>query len=187
MNSQQTSVKKPVSSLSSQTATTGAPVEQREVIDSVFTQIGFDQLFLDVEHNGRVPHLDIKDANTPMVLHIDDDVDLVNAVTARFKANGFRVACALDGEGGIKEALKLPADAIVLDYDMPNGRGDTVIDLLKGNEKTRDIPIVVLTAVHKKGLKRQLLNRGADRFMTKPFDFSELQETVTELIEDSEN
>ena len=82
----------------------------------------------------------------------------------------------------MESALVYPADAIILDYDMPNGRGDTVIDLLKGNESTREIPIVVLTAVHKKGLKRELLSRGADVFMTKPFEFSELQSTVSELI-----
>lgn len=46
------------------------------------------------------------------LLHIDDDEDLVDAVTSRFKASGFRVAFALDGVAGVQVALMYPADAI---------------------------------------------------------------------------
>ena len=153
------------------------------VIDRVFTQLRFDKFVLDKAHKPRTPHIQTNEAKKPLVLHVDDDQDLVDAVTSRFKASGFRVASALDGITGIQEALLHPADAIVLDYDMPNGRGDIVIELLKGNPKTRSIPIVVLTAVHKKGLKRELLSKGADVFMTKPFEFAELQATVVDLID----
>ena len=153
-----------------------------DVIDRVFTQVGFDKFFLDDSHSPRTPHMFAQESTAPLVLHVDDDQDLVDAVTSRFHAAGYRVASALDGVSGVQEALAHPADAIILDYDMPNGRGDVVIDLLKGNDKTKDIPIVVLTAVHKKGLKRQLMSKGADVFMTKPFDFAELQATVADLI-----
>lgn len=155
----------------------------RDVVDRVFTEIGFDRLFLDNKQGAKTPHFHAKDANTPLVLHIDDDVDLVDAVTSRLRASGFRVASALDGVTGMQSALLHPASAIILDYDMPNGRGDVVLDLLKANENTKDIPVIVLTAVHKKGLKRHMLNKGADVFMTKPFEFDELQATVTELLE----
>ena len=156
------------------------------VIDRIFTQIGFDKYILDDSHTIKAPHLKSKAARAPLVLHVDDDQDLVDAVTSRFSANGYRVASALDGVSGVQEALLHPADVIILDYDMPNGRGDIVIDLLKSNEKTRNIPIVVLTAVHKKGLKRELLSKGADVFMTKPFDFVELQSTVEDLLDSAE-
>ncbi len=160
-----------------------AASESLNVIDRVFTQVGFDKCFLDNGHSNRRPHMRTKDANTPLILHVDDDQDLVDAVTARLKAHGFRVACALDGVSGVQAALLFPADAIILDYDMPNGRGDTVIELLKNNDTTKNIPIVVLTAVHQKGLKRELLSKGADVFMTKPFEFDELQETISSLLE----
>ena len=155
------------------------------VVDRVFTQVGFDKLFLDSAQPPKKPNIRSKDVNTPLVLHVDDDVDLVDAVTSRLRASGFRVASALDGISGMQAALLYPASVIILDYDMPNGRGDTVIDLLKANKNTENIPIVVLTAVHKKGLKRELLNKGADVFMTKPFDFDELQATVASLLESS--
>lgn len=154
----------------------------RRASDSVFAGLGFDACFLDDAHPPRRPNFRTKGINEPLVLHIDDDLDLVDAVTSRLKASGYRVACALDGMSGMQTALMYRASAIILDYDMPNGRGDTVIDLLKANEHTRNVPIVVLTAIEKKSLKRQLLSKGADAFMTKPFEHDELQATVAELI-----
>lgn len=156
--------------------------KNRNVLDLVFTEVGFDQFFLDQEETPAKPHLRSRELGKPVVLHIDDDVDLVDAVMSRLQASGYRVASALDGVSGMQAALMYPADAIILDYDMPHGRGDTVIDLLKGNSKTKDIPVIVLTAVHQKGLKRRLLSKGADVFMTKPFEFAQLEETISELL-----
>jgi len=164
------------------TDTLAEPRTKIRVIDSVFTQVGFDKFFLDQPQPTRKPHLRAEEVTMPLILHVDDDVDLVDAVTSRLKANGFRIACALDGVSGVQAALLYPADAIILDYDMPNGRADVVIDLLKGNERTKNIPIVVLTAMQNKTLKRELMSKGADAYMTKPFDFDELQATVTGLI-----
>ena len=160
----------------------GTSSDNRNAIDSVFTGLGFDVCFLDDAHRMKKPNLRLKSLNQPRVLHIDDDSDLVDAVTSRLKASGYRVSCALDGMTGMQTALLYGADAIILDYDMPNGRGDAVIDLLKANQRTNDIPIVVLTAIEKKNLKRELLSKGADVFMTKPFDYSELQSTIADLI-----
>lgn len=155
-------------------------------LDSGTQEKNSTRLYADSSHAKSRPHFKTTDVNTPLVLHVDDDPDLVDAVTSRFRASGFRVASALDGVTGMKTAMMYSANAIILDYDMPNGRGDTVIDLLKANDKTKDIPIVVLTAVHKKGLKRELLNKGADKFMTKPFEFDQLKSTVSSLIGSNE-
>ena len=161
---------------------TGKSEDTRRGVDSVFAGLGFDVCFLDDSHTSKKPNLKPSAIKQPRVLHIDDDSDLVDAVTSRLKSSGYRVSCALDGMSGMQTALLYGADAIILDYDMPNGRGDAVIDLLKGNERTSHIPIVVLTAIEKKNLKRELLGKGADVFMTKPFEYHELQDTIANLI-----
>jgi CheY-like chemotaxis protein len=143
---------------------------------------GGSRHYFESAHQICKPRIQVADSEKPLVLHVDDDVDLVDAVTSRLGASGFRVASAIDGMSGIQSAMIFPVRAIILDYDMPNGRGDTVIDLLKANSKTQDIPIVVLTAVHKKGLKRELLNKGANAFMTKPFNYLDLEQTIKGLI-----
>jgi len=173
----------PKNSAGTTTDRRGTSNTNRRAVDSVFTGLGFDANYLDEAHPPRRPNLRTKNLNQPRILHIDDDSDLVDAVTSRLKASGYRVSCALDGMSGMQTALMYGADAIILDYDMPNGRGDTVIDLLKANQRTNNIPIVVLTAIEKKNLKRELLSKGADVFMTKPFEYRELQSTIADLIE----
>lgn len=154
----------------------------RVLLDQVFSSAGFKLFLLEGAERPPKPKMKIQDLRNPMVLHVDDDEDLLDAVTTRLKASGYRVASALDGETGVKSALLYPTDVIVLDYDMPNGKGDAIIDLLKGNCHTCNIPIIILTAVHKRGLKRDLLSRGADAFMTKPFDFEALESTIADLV-----
>lgn len=158
-------------------------VRARSSMKIICAKDGTKDLFFDAAEPALVaPNIDVRLANAPLVLHVDDDVDLVDAVTARFGAAGYRVSSAVDGQSGFEAALREPTSAIVLDYDMPNGRGDFVIRELKREPRTRHIPIVVLTAVHEKGLARRLINEGADHFMTKPFDFTELHHTVESLI-----
>ena len=169
-----------------QIGTLTLPNANRQAIDSVFTMLGFEECFLDESHSAKKSNLPTQPKTAPLILHVDDDVDLVDAVTSRLAAAGYRVASALDGVSGMQEALRYPADAVILDYDMPNGRGDVVIDLLKANKRTKDIPIIVLTAVQQKHLKRKLLNQGADVFMTKPFEFAELQMVLKDLLRDAD-
>jgi len=158
--------------------------ERREkALVQVFTIAGFDSCFLNSAESPKRPHFKVSDNQSPMVLHIDDDIDLVDALTVRLRAAGMRVGCALDGQSGIQAALNEPASAIILDYDMPNDRGDVILDLLKKNERTQNIPVVVLTAIHKRGLKKEMLSRGASAFMTKPFEFEELLGVVNSLVE----
>jgi two-component system response regulator RpaA len=94
----------------------------------------------------------------------------------------YRVSSVTDGQSGVEYAVKSGANCIILDYDLPNGCGAEIIEVLKRNEKTKEIPIIVLTAVHKRGLEREMLNKGANSFMTKPFEFSELRSEVKRLV-----
>ena len=175
------------SNVETQTETLTESNSSRQEIYSVVTILGHEKCFQDESHPPRKPMLSRKAKSAPLVLHVDDDVDLVDAVTSRLAAAGYRASSALDGVSGVQEALRQSANAIILDYDMPNGRGDAVIELLKANDKTKDIPIIVLTAVHQKNLGRKLLNKGADIFMTKPFEFAELQANLKSLLEGDGN
>ena len=170
-----------------QTHTVAELNAKREEIYSVVTILGFEKAFADDSHSPRKPNIRTPSESAPLVLHVDDDVDLVDAVTSRLAAAGFRATSALDGVSGVQAALRTQANAIILDYDMPNGRADAVIDLLKANDQTKTIPIIVLTAVQQKHLERKLLNKGADMFMTKPFEFTELQANLKSLLEGDDN
>jgi CheY-like chemotaxis protein len=160
--------------------------ERTHVIDAVFNAEGFGERFLDSGEGIRRPHFDVTCEDKPLVLHIDDDADLVDALTVRLTASGYRVASALDGVAGMATALVNPARVIILDYDMPNARGDVVIDRLKNDARTKHVPVIVLTAVHENDLKRKMIAKGASEFMTKPFEFETLDGVIARLIESQE-
>ena len=158
-------------------------ITNRQKINSRNAAFGQHKAFIDQSHPPGKPILPAKAKSAPLILHVDDDVDVVDAVTTRLAAFGYRTASAHDGMSGVNEALRQSVNAIILDYDMPNGRGDVVIDLLRANEKTKDTPIIVLTAVEQKNLARQLLNRGANAFMLKQSKLSSLQAILKTLLD----
>jgi CheY-like chemotaxis protein len=129
---------------------------------------------------------------TPTVLLIDDDRGLSQALQTRLKGQGFRVLCAFGGLDGYWMALREKPDVIVSDYTMPEGYGSYLLRRLKEHSLTRDIPVIVLTGrdiagrpVDRKdfGLERQLLNLGAARVLSKPFDFDILLEEINQHLQ----
>lgn len=116
---------------------------------------------------------------TPCVLHIEDDADLSAALKMRLESHGVAVIRAFEGTDGYRTALRYPIDVILLDFELPDGRGDYVLRRLKESETTKDIPVVVLTGRTEKSLERTLLGLGATRVLTKPARFEELRQELS--------
>jgi CheY-like chemotaxis protein len=111
---------------------------------------------------------------TPRVLCIDDDAEYIHALQIRLESRGIAVLRATTGLDGFCYAVGEPADAILLDYQLPNGRGDFILGQLKINPATKSIPVIVISGSQDPALKFTLINEGAVRFMHKPLDFEEL-------------
>ena len=102
------------------------------------------------------------------LLIVDDEVEIISAMEARFTANGFDVATAFDGQSGIQLARKNQPDAILMDIRMPEIDGLHALNILKTDPSTAQIPIIMLSAsLHDKKLA---LDSGACFFIQKPFD-----------------
>jgi DNA-binding response OmpR family regulator len=110
----------------------------------------------------------------PWVLCIDDDQDLSYSLRIRLEAHGVAVVRAAGGMEGYRYAFRYPADAIILDYNLPDGRGDYVLRRLKENPATQNVPVIVLTGVTDHSVERTLRNLGADGYLNKPLAFSQL-------------
>jgi CheY-like chemotaxis protein len=104
----------------------------------------------------------------PWILCIDDDCAFLESLRHRLEALGVGVFNAFDGIGGFQTAFSQRANAIILDYNMPNGQGDYVLQRLKETEITRDIPVIVLTGNKDDAVRRKMLGLGADAFLSKP-------------------
>jgi response regulator RpfG family c-di-GMP phosphodiesterase len=110
----------------------------------------------------------------PRVLLVDDDLDYIHALQVRLESRGIAVLRATTGLDGFCSAVGESADAILLDYQLPNGCGSFILEQLKSNLATRGIPVIVISGSKDRALEYTLVNSGAVRFMHKPLDFEEL-------------
>jgi len=103
------------------------------------------------------------------ILVVDDEADIRELVEYNLAKEGYKVACAANGEEALKKARAGVPDLMVLDLMLPGGDGLEVCRTLKGDPKTQRIPIVMLTA---KGEESDIvagLELGAADYVTKPF------------------
>lgn len=115
------------------------------------------------------------------ILVIDDDTAIVQLIKLNLKMDGFEVATAYDGTEGLREAAAHPPDLIILDVMMPGLGGREVLERLKADPITREIPVLMLTALGGAGDITQSLVGGAEWHLTKPFELHELTEMARRL------
>lgn len=108
------------------------------------------------------------------ILVVDDEPDIVEIVQYNLEKAGFDVLTATEGTTGLKMAREQPISAIVLDLMLPGLEGTDVCRLLKQDDKTRNIPILMLTAKGEEIDRVVGLELGADDYMVKPFSPREL-------------
>ena len=116
------------------------------------------------------------------VLVIDDEPDVLLLCRVNLQHAGHEVFEAEDGEHGIADAVTHRPDAIVLDLMLPNQDGYQVLRELRADERTRDVPVLVLTAKVQMEDHRRSLELGADAFLTKPFSPEVLCDAVKEVL-----
>jgi len=105
---------------------------------------------------------------TKKILIVDDEPDFVDALRMRLEANGYEVISAYDGQDGIDKAKKESPGLILLDLVMPMINGFTVLVKLKGDSKTMNIPIVILTAKTESEYALDAGRLGANDYLVKP-------------------
>lgn len=116
------------------------------------------------------------------VLVADDDPDILTVVKINLELDGFEVETAVDGEDAMQKATSTPPNVIILDIMMPRMDGLTALHRLRSQAGTANIPIILLTA---RGLPEDRvrgLELGADDYITKPFDITELAARVKAVL-----
>ena len=105
------------------------------------------------------------------VLVVDDETQIVRALTVNLQALGYEVDAAGTGEDALKRAADQRPDAVILDLGLPGIDGVEVIRGLRGWTK---VPIIVLSVRDDERMKIAALDAGADDYVTKPFGMGEL-------------
>lgn len=117
------------------------------------------------------------------VLVVDDEVVIAEAVAAVLQDEGYEVATATNGQEGLDQALSTKPDLVLVDMMMPVMDGEEMSRRLRENPQTCDIPIVVMSAVHR-SLRELPFDHAA--FLPKPFDLDTLLETIAKALQRSE-
>ncbi|MFN7020298.1 MAG: diguanylate cyclase [Phycisphaerales bacterium] len=111
----------------------------------------------------------------PLVLLIDDSVDVHRLLRVRLRHEQIRLIDATNAREGLEMAKKEPPATILLDLDMPDTDGFEVLRALKEDTSTNAIPVIVLSAMSSSEDKVTAFDLGATDYVTKPFDLAELR------------
>lgn len=116
------------------------------------------------------------------ILVVDDEEHIVMILKDSLEFSGFQVVTAYNGLEALERVEQDHPDLIVLDIGMPKLDGWEVCRRLKADEKTRTIPVIILTAYAQASDQRKGAELGADRFVTKPCDLTYLVEEINTLL-----
>jgi CheY-like chemotaxis protein len=117
------------------------------------------------------------------ILIVEDDPLMSRVYCTTFKIKGYEVEAAKDGEEGVAKALSFQPDMVVLDVMMPKKNGFEVLDELKSDPSTRNIPIIMLTNLAGEKDMESALSRGAMKYLIKSdHDPDKVADMITEML-----
>lgn len=118
------------------------------------------------------------------ILIVEDDLPTVELLKFTLQSEGFETAVVYEGISALRAVEKEKPDLILLDVMIPGVDGFEVCQLLKHNVKLMHIPVIMVTAKVRKEDRMMGFEKGADDYISKPFDPIELASRVKKLIAD---
>jgi len=116
------------------------------------------------------------------ILVIEDERELAVLLELRLGEAGYRVVNANTGQSGVEAIANYLPDLVILDLGLPDVPGMEVLDQIKGNYQWSSLPIMILSAHSRVEHRIEVLTRGADDYMSKPFCVHELSLRAQSLL-----
>lgn len=117
------------------------------------------------------------------ILAVDDEKHIVRLVQVNLERQGYEVVCAHDGKEALQKVEEERPDLVVLDVMMPYMDGFEVLQNMRRNPSTRDIPVIMLTAKAQDADVFKGWQSGVDCYLTKPFNPMELLSFVKRIFD----
>jgi len=115
-----------------------------------------------------------KGVKQPVILAVEDEESILALIKYNLEREGFKVLTASNGEEGLLMVSEKNPDLVLLDWMLPKLSGVEVCKQLRGNSKTKSVPIIMLTAKGEEGDVLTGLDSGADDYIVKPFSPGQL-------------
>ena len=119
--------------------------------------------------------------NQPIILVVDDIATNIALVKAMLRNKNYEVISAQSGAQALKIVEEQKPDIIILDIMMPGMDGYEVLARLRSNEETKDIKVVMLSAISKEEDIQKAMELGADDYITKPIVVKKLHDALDKL------
>jgi CheY-like chemotaxis protein len=116
------------------------------------------------------------------ILIIDDDFGMRELLSLHLANAGYRVRVAEDAVEGGKLLLNALPDLVLLDMRMPHMGGDTLLELLRADEATKHVKIIVLTSIRNDAFLSKVSNLGVSGLLAKPVDKDQLLANVARVL-----
>jgi two-component system, sensor histidine kinase and response regulator len=116
------------------------------------------------------------------ILVIDDQTIVLRNVGTMLELEGFEVLVADNGMDGLEKAHAVLPDLIICDIWMPEMNGLDVLRELKDDASTRDTAVIIITGIRDEQLIQQLMDEGANAYLSKPFSRDELLATIAKVL-----
>jgi two-component system phosphate regulon response regulator PhoB len=120
--------------------------------------------------------------NTPTVLLVEDEPSIAELIAVNLRHNGFRPIWAMDSVSAQREIDASLPDLILLDWMLPGESGLSLAKRWRGNERTKSVPVIMLTARGDEADRVAGLDAGADDYIAKPFSTKELLARVRAVL-----
>jgi len=128
--------------------------------------------------------LDALESGKKKVLIVDDDAEIVELITDVLARDGrFETKTASSGYDAGISTEQLHPDLILLDYMLPDVNGNIVCQTIRQNPDFENVKIIIVSGVIKEDEIDQLLKSGAEDFIRKPFDITELVDKITAVLQ----
>ena len=118
------------------------------------------------------------------ILAVDDEKHIVRLVQINLQKEGYDVVTASTGREALEQVERENPDLVIMDVMMPEMGGFEALQIMKADEKTAQIPIIMLTAKAQDADVFQGWKSGADLYLTKPFNPQELLTFVKRILQD---
>ncbi len=116
------------------------------------------------------------------ILITDDKPEVLELVKVTLEGEDYEAICASDGKEALEKIGLERPDLVLLDIEMPKMDGFEVLSKLREDPKTKDIPVIMLTAKGQKPDREKGIKLGASDYIIKPFSPSHLLDKIEELI-----
>jgi DNA-binding response OmpR family regulator len=116
------------------------------------------------------------------VMIVDDDKLTVSLLKTLLELDDFEVVSVAEGNAAYQRAMEDPPDAFLVDYHLADGEGSDLVMQLRADPDLYQLPVVMTSGLNR---EEEAMEAGADWFLIKPFDPSELVDVLQRLLEDT--